>query len=86
MGTAGDKENCSVCGADLKNERITYTQTIGDRVYIVREVPAQVCTQCGEVYLSPSTVDAIQEAIERGRAIKTVKVPVYDLSSVPSHP
>ena len=74
----------SICGSDLESQRITYTQTIGDRIYIVQDVPAQVCPRCGEVYLSPSTVDAIQRVIETGTAKATVQVPVYDLSSVAS--
>jgi hypothetical protein len=46
-------------------------------VYIVEDVPAWVCTQCGEIYLDPATVDAIQEQIEHGEATETRQVPVY---------
>jgi YgiT-type zinc finger domain-containing protein len=68
---------CSACGARLKQQKITYTQTIGDKVYIVEDVPALVCPQCGEIYLTPETVDAIQEQIEHGQATETRQVPVY---------
>lgn len=68
---------CSVCGAQLETKTITYTQTIDGKVYIVVDVPAQVCPQCGEIYLSPETVDAIQEQIEHGQATETRAVPVY---------
>ncbi len=85
MSIESCKETCSVCGTNLKSVRITFTQIIGDKVYIIEDVPAQVCPHCGEEYLPPSTVDAIQEAIENGRVTKTVQVPVYDLSLVPLH-
>ena len=72
-----NKNSCSVCGAKLKKEKITYTQEINGKVYIVEDVPALVCSECGEQYLEPDTVDIIQEAIEKGKAPKTIKVPVY---------
>jgi YgiT-type zinc finger domain-containing protein len=76
-----EAQACSVCEADLKVERITYTQTIGRQVYIVTDVPAQVCHQCGAQYLSPEVVDAIQELIEARRAPQeTIEVPVYHVS------
>ncbi len=68
---------CSACGAKLELKTITYPETIGDKVYIVEDVPAQVCGQCGEIYLTPQTVDAIQEQIEHGQATETRQVPVY---------
>jgi YgiT-type zinc finger domain-containing protein len=68
---------CSVCGGRLQQKKITYTQTIGDQIYIVEDVPASVCSQCGEVYLDPATVDAIQEQLEHGQATGTRQVPVY---------
>jgi YgiT-type zinc finger domain-containing protein len=70
---------CSVCRAQLKRERITYIQTIGDKVYIFTDVEAEVCPQCGEQYLSPDTVQKIQALIESGQATETRQVPVYRL-------
>ena len=70
---------CSVCGAHLRRQKITYTQTIGDKVYIVTDVEAEVCPQCGEQYLSPATVDKIQALIESGQVTETRQVPVYRL-------
>ncbi len=45
--------HCSVCGARVRAESITYTQEVGGQVFIVKEVPAVVCPQCGEQYLAP---------------------------------
>lgn len=70
---------CSVCGTALRPQAITFTQTVGDKTYIVTDVPADVCPQCGETYLAPNTVDALQELIAGGKALptRTVEVPVY---------
>lgn len=59
-------DQCSVCKTKLKEEKIIYTQKLGKEVYVVSGVPAAVCPQCGEQYLSTDTVDRLQEVIEQG--------------------
>lgn len=71
---------CSVCKAKLKEKKITYTQELGGKVYVVSDVPALVCPQCGEQYLSPDTVDRIQEVIAKGeqKKLKPIQqIPVF---------
>lgn len=72
---------CSVCGARVHKKRITYTQELDGAFYIVKDVPAQVCGQCGEQYLDPDTVDALQDLVEgggqRSARQETIEVPVY---------
>lgn len=67
---------CAVCGAALEEKTITYTQTLDDIVFLVTDVPADVCPQCGEQYLAPATVDALQEVLAK-RSAETRQVPVY---------
>jgi YgiT-type zinc finger domain-containing protein len=69
--------HCSACGANLEERTITYTLTKGDEVYIVENVTAWICSQCGEQYLASDTLDAIQDQIEHGQPIATRQVPVY---------
>ena len=75
-----ENEYCSVCQGRLKQKKITYTQSIGEKVYIIKNVSAKVCPQCGEEYLSPATVDAIASVIATGKAPYTIQVPVYNLA------
>lgn len=73
-------KKCSVCKAKLEEKKITYTQEIEGKVYVVSRVPALVCSQCGEQYLSPDTVDRIQDVVEKGelKKLKPVEqVPVF---------
>ena len=44
---------CSVCGAALRSERVTYTQAVGEAPYVVRNVPAEACPRDGEQYFAP---------------------------------
>lgn len=74
------KDNCSVCKAKLREKKITYTQELEGKVYMVSDVPALVCPQCGEQYLSPATVDEIQKVIEQGETGKRKpfkQIPVF---------
>ena len=71
---------CSVCKSNLKHKKITYTQELEGKVYVVSDVPALVCSQCGETYLSPDTVDKIQKVIEKGeqKKLKPIQqIPVF---------
>lgn len=71
---------CSVCKAKLEERRITYTQELEGKVYVVSDVPALVCPQCGEQYLAPDTVDEIQKVIEQGEKGKrkpVKQIPVF---------
>ena len=73
-------KKCSVCQRNLKQKKITYTQELEGKVYVVSDVPALVCSQCGEQYLSPATVDRIQAVIEKGeqKKLKPVQqIPVF---------
>jgi hypothetical protein len=50
---------------------------------VIVDVPAYVCPECGESYLSPDTVDALQAIVEgRGRPKKTLAVPVYEFKAI----
>ena len=54
-----------------------------EKFYLFEDVPAEVCTQCGETYFSPEVLDAIDRMVESGLAPKTtVSIPVFSLSSV----
>lgn len=77
-----ETNRCSVCGAAVQAKAITYTQTLGDRVFIVTDVPADVCPRCGEQYLSPATADALQEVIEKRQTSEVRQVPVFHFPHV----
>lgn len=71
---------CSVCKGNLKYKKINFSQELEGKVYVVSDVPALVCPQCGEQYLSPDTVDEIQKVIEQGEKGKTKpvkQIPVF---------
>ena len=60
--------NCFLCKGDMENKHVTHTVDINNSIIIVKNVPAMVCTQCGEIWYSGTVsrhlekiVDAIAE-------------------------
>lgn len=44
---------CATCGGSLKHGRVEHPMHQRGRVLLVTNVPATVCTQCGESYFKP---------------------------------
>ncbi|MDO8635245.1 MAG: type II toxin-antitoxin system MqsA family antitoxin [Dehalococcoidia bacterium] len=74
---------CPFCGGQLDKKTITYPQVYEGKIYILENVPAEVCTQCGEVLISPEVLEKIQELVwSREKPGRKAEVPVYDLAEV----
>lgn len=62
---------CLFCKSDLKNEYTNYIADLGKCVIIIRNVPTQVCRQCGEKSYSFDVTVRIQELINSIKNIVT---------------
>ena len=51
---------CFMCKGKLEDKNTTFLIDVGNCIIIVKNVPSQVCTQCGEVSYS----DCISEKLE----------------------
>ena len=72
------KRQCAQCGGGLRPQTITHTQQWGEAICRLEKVPAWVCAQCGEVWLSAAVSQAIERLVEKPpRAKRWEKVPVY---------
>ena len=75
-----NKEKCPLCGGSLEARHIFHPQFFDGNLVILENVPAEVCLQCGEILVSPSVVERMQEKVWAGKPPKrTAHVPVYDL-------
>ncbi|MFQ5343157.1 MAG: type II toxin-antitoxin system MqsA family antitoxin [Anaerolineae bacterium] len=70
---------CPRCKSEaLEPRTIRYTQEYKGRLYIIENVPAHVCMQCGEVILSEAVAEKIQRLVWSGaEPERTEQVPVY---------
>lgn len=70
---------CVVCGGKVVSKNVTFVHEYSGQLLIIKDVPAEVCTSCGETTYSPETTDEILEfAKQRFKPVETVEVPVFD--------
>lgn len=55
---------CTVCGCEeFRAERVSDTFRVGDRVYLVENIPADVCTRCEEPVFSADVAEQVRRLI-----------------------
>jgi YgiT-type zinc finger domain-containing protein len=74
-------KTCYFCKAALRVRRIEHMHEWGGERFLLRNVRAEVCGQCGEVFLGPQTLREIDRVVSCGRPSKHVTVAVFDLKS-----
>ncbi len=58
---------CDICGVlSARVRKITRTYGKGRNILVIENIPVVSCTHCGESYLEPDTVRAV-EGIKRNR-------------------
>ena len=55
---------CEFCGGETSSKKVKKQHWFKDRLYIVENVDAEVCGDCGESYYHAKTLDAIDKLLE----------------------
>lgn len=58
---------CPFCKGNVSNGVSTFTVDLGFGVVVVRDVPATVCTQCGEEWLDDATAGKLETIVASAR-------------------
>jgi YgiT-type zinc finger domain-containing protein len=70
-------EDCSFCGGVVKEDKIELEYRYKGKLYLFKDVPAGVCQQCGERYLTAKITKEIERRIQtKEKWNKTIAVPV----------
>ena len=71
---------CTLCGGLCEPQRITLTlRRAVDTFVLVRDVPADVCQECGEAQFTLTTAEQLSSAIQLKQTPDDISiVPVYD--------
>ena len=73
--------DCSFCGGEVKSDTVELDYRYKGELYIFQDVPAGVCQQCGEKYLTAKVSKEIERRIQiKDTWEKTILVPVNTLS------
>ena len=69
--------DCSFCGGEVKEEKVELDYRYKGGLYIFQNVPAGVCRQCGEKYLTAEVAKEIEHKIQtKEQWDKTIAVPI----------
>ncbi|MDZ7304593.1 MAG: type II toxin-antitoxin system MqsA family antitoxin [candidate division KSB1 bacterium] len=59
---------CPICGGHKISGTTTYSVDLGTGVVVVRNVQAQICSQCGEEWIDHQTAKKLEVIVEETRA------------------
>ena len=70
--------NCLMCKGDLEYKKTTYMVELNNCIIIIKNVPSQVCKQCGEVSYSNEVAQQLERLVNSVRnAITEITVINY---------
>ena len=55
--------NCFMCKGDLEDKNTTFMVELDNSIIIIKNVPSQVCKQCGEVTYTDEVAKQIQKLV-----------------------
>jgi HTH-type transcriptional regulator/antitoxin MqsA len=74
-----DELICRNCGGHLEEKLVTRLQQYQGRWILIENVPALICSQCGEQYYTPDSHDLVVSIITGdSKPVRTEEVAVYD--------
>ncbi len=72
---------CEFCGGETRKKKVKKQHWLKNRLYIVENVEAEVCQECGERYFHATTLDAIDRHLLKEHAVKQqLNVEVVDMA------
>lgn len=75
------KEKCLYCKGSLVEKFIDRVQQYDDHWYLIENVPALVCTQCGETYFTAEAHDLVLRLVQSKQPpTRTEQLDVIDAS------
>jgi len=72
-------QSCRYCDGTLEAQKVSRLQRYNDEWVILENVPALVCSQCGEIYYTPQTHDHILDTLESSEPTRMTEVSVFDV-------
>ena len=72
---------CPFCRAPVEERLVEHVHRWGGELRVLRNVPAEVCVQCGETFFGPDALEAMDAVVsDDGREPDgRIAVPVYSL-------
>jgi YgiT-type zinc finger domain-containing protein len=74
---------CVFCGGKSAKRNVTFVyDNDAAECFVVENVPAEVCLQCGEKTYAPEAVDKLTDLTQRkSKPTRTIQMPVFDYAA-----
>lgn len=73
---------CEFCGGETRIKKVKRQHWLRGRLYIIENVEAEVCQECGERYFHAATLDAIDRHLLAEHAVKKqISVEIVDMAA-----
>lgn len=73
---------CHVCGsADCHTEYVSEIFNIGDKFHLVENIPAMVCSRCGDEVFNRETTERIRVMLhDNNKPVRSISLDVFSYS------
>jgi len=71
---------CGICKAEMEEKTVTYTEDVAQGVIVIRHVPAQVCTECGNTWYSGTVAAELEELVDKFASLAGSEVSVINFT------
>ena len=71
---------CHLCDGDKVNGFTTYTEDVNDRCIVIRYVPCDKCTQCGEETISLDVAKELEAIVDEFQNASRAEVSIVNYS------
>ena len=73
---------CVYCGGTLQPDKIDFVEKVENYVIVIKNVPCEKCTQCGEEYFSSPVARQLERILDSIQMISSeITVTVIDYST-----
>lgn len=60
-----NNKRCPLCGGDMTDGTTAIPFFIDEKIVVIKDVPAEICADCGEAYMKSSVVGEIETILDR---------------------
>lgn len=70
---------CHYCGGHLEEKQVTRLQKYEGKWFVIENLPALVCSQCGEQFFTPAAHDLVIQVLQNDlKPTRIENIPVFD--------
>ena len=64
------ENTCPLCGGSKKSDFTTFTADLKETIVVIRDVPATICSLCGNEWISDDVAGQIESIVQDARMKK----------------